>query len=253
MNGTARLLRITSSDLSGNSFGTDTDLDFRTNDQDLHGIHRIIMKSAIVPNSHYNINRYNNILKIDGPDMLQPTLIEQGQYNMSQFLVAIKQVLDVAASPYTFQITQDPITRKLMFVKSGGAEFTLYGKASGNKMWRESGCKLDVTSVGLVAFSSAIPDLSGLRQVYIESLIAGQQVMTGDDNKYSALGNILMDVPFGAYKKIEFDEQTLNQVTFRGPKNISRIDLRFTDDQNRELSFNGLDFILIFEVHSVGA
>jgi hypothetical protein len=253
MNGTARMLRIASADLSNSSKGTDTDLDFRTNDADLHQIHRIILKTVIVPNTHYNINRYNNYISITAPDMLPVGPIEQGQYNLSQFTAALKAVLDVAASPYTFQVTQDPITRRLMFVKSGGAQFTLLGKSSGNKMWRECGCKTDVTSVGLVAFSSGIPDLSGLRHIYIESLIAGQQVMTGDVNKYSALADFPVDVPFGAYQKIEYDQHTLNQVTYRGAKQISKIDIRFTDDLNRELSFNGLDWVLIFEVHSVGA
>lgn len=252
MNGTSKLLRVTSNDLSNSSHGTDTDLDFRTNDGDLHQIHRVLLKTVIFPNTFYNINKYNNYIGVVGDDMEPVGPIEMGQYNLSQYIASLIEVLNVASAPHTFTVVQDPITRKLMFTKSGGDEFTLLGKKDGNRQWRESGCKETVTSEGLVAFTSAIPDLSGLRHVYIESLIAGAQILTGDVNKYSILADFPISVPFGAYQTIEYDEHTMNQVTYRGAKQLSKFDLRFTDDQNRELDLNGLDWFLVFECHGVG-
>lgn len=252
MNATSRLLRVTSRDLSYNSQGTDTDMIFRTNDGDLHQIHRVLLKTVVFPNSAYNINKYNNTLFIGGPDIDEVGPIEIGQYNLSQFMVALKEVLDAASTPWTWTIAQDPITRKLMFSKNGGEEFFIYGKKDLNKMWRESGAKETTQSVGLTAFTSGIPDLSGLRHVYVESLLAGAQILTGDINKYSIMADFAISVPFGAYQTIEYDQHTMNQISYRGSKQLSKFDVRFTDDQNRELLLNGLDWVLVFEIHSIG-
>jgi hypothetical protein len=253
MNATSRLLRVTSQDLSSASTGTDTDMEFRTNDRDLHQVHRIMLKTVCFPNAHYNINRYNNEFFLGGNDIAEVPPIEIGQYNLSQFMTALKEALDSASTPWTWTIVQDPITRRLIFTKSGGDEFFIYGKVDGNKMWRESGSKVTVQSVGLTAITSGIPDLSGLRHVYVESLSVGAQILTGNVNKYSILADFPISVPFGSYQTIEYDDHTNNQITYRGSKQLSSFDLRFTDDQNRELSLGGLDWVLVFVIHSVGA
>lgn len=253
MNATSRLLRVTSQDLSSASTGTDTNMEFRTNDRDLHQVHRVLLKTVVFPNTHFNINRYNNTFFLGGDDIDEIPPIPIGQYNLSQFLTALKDALDSASMPWTWTIVQDPISRKLIFTKSGGVEFTIYGKNEFNKMWRESGNKETVQSVGLTAITSGIPDLSGLRHVYVESLSVGAQILTGNVNKYSILADFPISVPFGSYQTIEYDDHTTNQITYRGSKQLSAFDLRFTDDQNRELSLGGLDWILVFVIHSMGA
>lgn len=253
MNATARLLRVSSADLSGGiSTGTDSNIIFKTNDRDLHQVHRVILKTVVFPNSVYNIRAPNNVPFIGGPDIAAMGPIEPGQYNLSQFMAALKGVLDAASTPWTWTVAQDPITRRLMFTKNGGEEFFIYGKSDLNSMWREMGSKTTTESSGLTAFTSGMPDLSGLRHVYIESLSSGAQILTGNVNKYSVLGDFPISVQFGSYQTVEYDNHTLNQVTYRGSKQLSTFDLRFTDDQNRELNLNGFDWVLIFEVHSLG-
>jgi len=253
MNGSVKLVRITSTDLSNSSYGTDTDIDWRSNDSDLHQIHKIHLKTIIFPNSSYNINEYTNTIKITSSDMITVLPIANGQYNLDSYLLALKEKLDLASFPNTFIITQDQITKKLIFKKSGGAQFKLNGKDSGNNQWRESGCKKDVDSIGLTAISSSMPDLSGLRHVYIESITSGKTLLTGNVAKYSVIADFSISVPFGSFQTLEFDEITLNQVTYRGFKQLSKMDIRLTDDFNRNLDLNGLDWIIILEAHSRGS
>ena len=250
MNGSVKLVRITSGDLSKFSTGTPTNIEWQSNDSDIHQIHKIHLKTVIFPNSNYNINKYNTVLNITAADMVAVGAIPIGQYNIVDYMAALEVVLDVAAAPNTFTVSQDLLTRKLIFTKSGGAEFTLPGLDT-NLQARESGSKVAKTSVGLTATASSMVDLSGLRHIYIESLIAGKQLLTGNVNKYSVIADIPISVGFGEYQTYDFNEETLNQVTYRGAKQLSKIDIRFTDDQNRELELNGLDWVLIFEAHGV--
>jgi len=87
--------------------------------------------------------------------------------------------------------------------------------------------------------------------IYVESITSGKQLLTGNVNKYHVIADLPIAVPFGAYQTYNFDESTLNQVTYRGAKQLAKIDIRFTDDRNRELDLNGIDWVLIFEAHGL--
>jgi len=250
MNITTKLVRITNSDLSRYSTGTSTNLSWQSNDSDLGQIHKLHLKTAIFPNTMYNINRYNQVLNITAPDMAPVNPIPVGQYSIVEYIAALKVVLDIAAAPNTFTIVQNPLTKKLVFTKSAGAEFLLPGIDT-NAQSRESGSKVETLSAGLTATASGMPDLSGLRHIYVESMTAGKQLLTGNVNKYHVIADLPIAVPFGAYQTYNFDESTLNQVTYRGAKQLAKIDIRFTDDRNRELDLNGIDWVLIFEAHGL--
>ena len=55
----SRLLRISSKDKSPES-PSKYQITYKTNDNDLHQIRRVVLKSAIIPNSQYNIHHNNN-------------------------------------------------------------------------------------------------------------------------------------------------------------------------------------------------
>lgn len=248
-----RLLRITNNETNQYSNGDGSVVRFQTNDYDLHDITKIHLKTSIIPNSQYNIYSRNNLLNITWDDMNGPVAaIPVGQYTITTFIDALKIVLDDAASPNTFTITTNPLTYKLIIVKNGGAEFTIEDKTV-NPMYLAIGQDKQKTSVGLTLTCDNMFNLSGLRHVYIESTQLGKQMCTGETSrKYNILGDIPIEnwSPFGSYQSNFFNEDTLNAIYLRGPKNISTFNINLCNEYGHLLELNGMAWTLIFEIHS---
>jgi hypothetical protein len=253
---TVRLLRITNNEpnhyTNSNLPGNGSTVRFQTNDYDLHGITKCYLKTAIIPNTQYNVYSKNNTLNILCADMIQVQPIPVGQYNITTFINALKVVLDVAAFPRIFTINIDPLTYKLTFIKSGGAEFTIFDKTY-NPMYLLIGQDINKTSVGLTLQSDNMYNISGLRHIYIESQILGKQLCTGaTSRKFNIIGDIPIEnwTPFGSYQTNSFSEETMNVTFFRGAKNISTLNISLCNEYGHPLELNGLPFTLIFELHS---
>jgi len=244
-----RLLRITNNEQSPFSSGTASSISFQSNDSDLHGINRIHLKTSIIPNTQYNINNKNNTLNLTSVDMKTIDPIPIGQYTITTFIAALKVVLDIAAAPNTFTITPDPLTFKIIIVKSGGAQFTIQDK-SVNPMFMAIGQNIVKTSVGNVLQCNNIYNLSGLRHVYIESFTLGKSLLTGSIKKYAVVADVPITVPFGSFQNDIYNENTLNVIFYRGYKNISNFNMRLVDEFGDLCEFNGAPFTLVFEIHS---
>ena len=247
---TVRLLRVTNNELSPYSEGSGSDVKFQSNDSDLHGINRIHLKTSIIPNTQYNINTKNNLLKIKWDDMNGPVEpLPVGQYTITTFIAALKTQLDIAGAPSTFEIIADPLTYKLTIVKTGGGEFTIDPK-NDNPMFLVIGQIVEKTSIGGILQCDNMYNLSGLRHVYIESFTLGKSLLTGSVKKYSIIADIPINVPFGVYQSDTFSEETLNVVYYRGFKNISNFAIRLVDEGGELLELNGAPFSLVFEIHA---
>ena len=116
----SRLLRISSKDRSSTS-ESQYNISYSTNDNDLHQIKRITLKSVVIPNTQYNINKYNNVLYM--PNSITNTNrfeIKQGQYKLTDFISALTTVINNEIAPETIMITQDYITQKLKLTLTSG-------------------------------------------------------------------------------------------------------------------------------------
>lgn len=228
---------------------------FVSSDTDLGQVHRVHLKSFVLPNTEYNLNSKTNKVIITSADMLTVGAIPQGQYNITQFLDALKIVLDVAAAPNTFTITQSTLTKKLIFTKSAGAEFTVGLESPVARLIGQHKLK---TSIGLTLETNSIPDLSGLRMAVISSYTLGRFMISEGDTaaesvKNTVLGALPMTASFGGILKYESDESTLNATYFNGYKNISNFDITLVDSDGEVIELNGAEWIISLEVHVVGA
>ena len=170
-------------------------------------------------------------------------------------MAALKVVLDVAANPNTFTITQSALTRKLTFVKSAGNQFTIGSESDSRRLLGQSAAK---TSAALSLVTDGIPDLSGLRMVAVRSYTLGKfKISEGDtaaeSRKTNILGGLPMTAEFGGILKVEEDESTLNAVYFSGYKNISNFDIELVDETGSCVELNGAEWIVMFEIHVLGA
>jgi len=228
---------------------------FVSSDSDLGQVHRIHLKSIVIPNTEYNVNSKTASINITAADMIAVGPIPLGQYNITQYLAALKVVLDTAAAPNTFTITQSALTKKITFTKSGGAEFTIGAESDSRRLIGQSSAK---TSTGLVLVCDNIPDLSGLRVVVFKSYTLGKfKISEGDTEdekkKSNVMGGMPMTVGFGEMLKVEESEETLNAVYFPGYKNISNFDMELVDESGNRLELNGVEWMINMEVHVKGA
>ena len=228
---------------------------FISQDTDLGQVHRVHLKSCIVPNTEYNVNNKTSGVGIIAADMLAVAPVPVGQYTLTNYLVALKVVLDVAAAPNTFTITQNPLTRKLTFTKSAGASFSITKESPFSRLVGQHNL---ITSVGLTLTTESIPDLSGMRIVLFESYTLGRAQISGGDTtaesqKINILGALPMTEKFGELLKYESDESTLNSTYFAGYKNISNFNVRLSDSDGELLELNETEWLISLECHTIGS
>ena len=104
----SRLLRISSKDRSDESTSR-YNIVYRTNNNDLHQVSRVVLKSAIIPNNAYNIDANNNVLNFVNTGSAGPYTIPIGQYTTATLITAIEALIT------DLTITQSTLTDRLTF------------------------------------------------------------------------------------------------------------------------------------------
>lgn len=226
-----------------------------TNDQDLHQISGVRIKSIMIPNSQYNINSNNDTLYLT--TSLSATTdytIAQGQYTIASLITALQTAINAAINPETMTITQDALTQKLTFTQSSGT-FSMYNHEDGSDMAKVLGILISSTAPAATFTAFGLPDLVGLKHIIIASnRITGGANLISTGSEFSILGDALVDVPFGSYIMRERDETTTDHYYFVGFRNCSNFDLALYSEGTEHLvELNGLPWSIILEVFSTGA
>jgi hypothetical protein len=244
----SRLLRISSKDRSQES-KSKYNIVFNTNDNDLHQIKRITLKSAVIPNTQYNINKYNNVLYLPNTRTEQ-TLFEitPGQYTTNEFITTLTTVVNAALGGSSLAIVQNSITNKLTLTLSGGT-MDIFNKSM-NSMATVLG--IDNNALEVAEYEcDGLPNLSGLNHIYLSSqtLSGNAQMISHDKQKQNIFSDITVKVCFGQTQYTDEDSNSLDYCVFHSHKNISSIDLRLMDEHNNDLDLNGSDWTLVFRVY----
>ena len=246
----SRLLQINSTDRALESV-SQYDLVYHTNDRDLHQISKIILKSAMIPNTMYNINEFNSVFTF--PTSLAGTSlfpIIQGQYTTTSLIATLKSEIDIVIQPDSVTITQDPLTEKLTFGLSSGT-FDLVTFEQGNLMANVLGIKESGTNLGFSTRASALPNLSGLKQVFVSSktLTNHTPMISSEKLKNSIWGSIPITVAYGETQVHEENSTGLDYCIYSNHKNISTLDLELLDENGNTLDLNGSDWNMILRVY----
>ena len=269
----SRLLRISSKDKSPES-PSKYQITYKTNDNDLHQIRRVVLKSAIIPNSQYNIHHNNNTFYFNQPvpqnnsdevtdgvvnehatieiisggvaedekdEEVGRYIIPVGQYTISMLISTLENMISGLA------ITQSPLTKKLTLTYSSPFSVLVNDK---NPMARVLGITEDIDQLSTYSCKS-LPDLSGLENIYIASqtLSNHSAMICNDKQKQSIFCSVGINVPFGQTMILEEDSISLDYTDFYAPRNISTIDITLLDENNNVLDLNGLDWVLTFRVY----
>lgn len=237
----SRLLRISSKDRSVES-PSKYNIIYRTNNNDLHQVSRVVLKSAIIPNNAYNINIHNNTLNFVNTGSVGPYVIPVGQYTTATLITAIEALIT------DLTIVQSALTGRLTFTMAANT-FDIDPNPVTNPMSTTLGFETVAATVATYTADHQ-PDLTGLDNVYIESqaLSSNTAMISADKLKQSVFCNVGMDVAYGSVKVLEKDLDSLDFSAYHTHKNISSIDIKLVDENSNELDLNGAEWTLIFRV-----
>lgn len=199
---------------------------------------RIVLKNASIPNVFYNINTYNNVLKIDATTYTFPI----GRYNVDDIITYFNsQVLNIVLSFNSF-------LNKFTFTSTINATFD----ASGSTMFYVLGLNEKVNYNVVIGVQSALymGDLSGPRNIHIECSFANMNTLDSTGKYKSYIANIPVDV--GYLSVIHYTNQTieLDQVVRSAiySQNLSLIDITLKNNRGEILDMQNQHYELSFKI-----
>ena len=204
-------------------------------DPDIQAVY-ISIQNAQFPYSFYNINVYNNLLKIsvDANPAVVLTLT-RGNYNANTLISEIQTQL-VAAGITTITITISAITGLLTFTKTSGS-FTLY--YNGSTCFKVLGFNptLDYTSTASVLVAPFPLNLLGTLKLRVASYALP---ISSLDSSVDGNLNILAAIPINAgnFGLIMFENANNIQTTL-DLRLLDNFDLEILDDDGNLVNFNG--------------
>ena len=216
-----------------------------TDDPNIKETH-IAIQNAQIPMSFYNVNVYNNILRITYNSLPYTITLTRGNYNSNTLITEITSQL--AGQLITdITITISSVTGIIKLVRSGGLNFTILSTGTINKtIGFEPG--INYTSVGGILNAPFPLNLLGLLKLKIASL----ELSTYNFDS-SVLGNlnIIATIPIeaGTFGLIQYDNFA-NIQSLINNKALDGFDLQIYGDDNNLVNFNGIDWniVLLFSI-----
>jgi hypothetical protein len=218
-------------------------------------IKQSVVQTVSLPNTVYNINDTNNVGFVNLIGLgTYVILVPKGQYNLAQFLLTLQGLLsaiDIGAT-----VVQNPLTLKLDFTFSYPAQFSTLANSPLSKVigtyinWTENPVAYPVAPV--TSFSAyALPNLTGIRNIYICSRILGQGVNSILENGVNLplVLNMPNSVPFGSVNYFQCNETLLNLKTYKQGQNTQYIDIQLRDIDGNIIDLNGEDWSLTMLVY----
>ena len=211
----------------------------------LQQISHIAVESVSVPNLQYNILSTNDSFKISiggGPTLT--CTIAFGQYDISQFMLAIQNALDILSGVPEWTISQDPINRRIQFLNSNQT-FTL--EHTDSTMFNEIGLTdtLDFIAVASgpnwIVNAIRVPDLGGVTGAFVHSnALANSAAINARVGSISVLTYLsFADVPFGAIGSRQVNDIELSKIRYSQPRNLSVIDIKIRTEDGTLLDVQG--------------
>lgn len=193
---------------------------------------------AEVPNSFYLVNQYNNILNINNISYVIPV----GNYNATSLLTTLATLL-----PVTITVTYSSSTLKYKFTST--LAFTINYLTS--TITRIMGLSRTANMVGVLSLGMyylTVPNtvnfLPTARLNFRSSMLGLENFHSNDGSndvflalQNNASQNGLITYNNYGHLKYHIDLEGLNE-----------IDIRVTDDSNRELDFNGISWFITLRV-----
>ncbi len=198
------------------------------------------IQSAIIPNSFYNINKYNNTLiySMDSNNIKQSFSLPLGNYN-------IKEVVNYFNSNFLgFTTTLDKQTNKLSFQNTSYLNFKFYSESTIYNVIGFSNGLIYHSEGGYLASRNCI-NLNSIQYINVKINISTNNITKYNFNDKNIICSIPVNVsPNGVLNYMNGNDFKIN--TFKN--NITEIIIGFTDQNGNTIDFNGVQWSMVLQM-----
>jgi hypothetical protein len=209
-------------------------------------VQSIVLKSASIPNTAYNITAKNNVMEVNINGIVRTITLTPGQYNVNQIIIILEQNFLEYGSVLT--ITQNSYTSRLNFTSDVNIQFI----PNTNSLSTALGWVYDSTiPPGLSVTFTYPPKLAGPLNFYILSKTLG----IGSNGRFAQglQDAYLTSVPNTAsWSSINLYEPHIIETSmnsYRSSINSQFIDIAIVDANLDPIDLNGADIELIFKLY----
>ena len=211
-------------------------------------IQRISVKGASIPHVFYNVNATNNVLKFSA-DLTNNTYTwPVGNYTITSFLASFNNSLGALLgvsfnlNPLTNKLELKTTTLNIILQSAGSTCFSLLGLRTTENF----------SSIGLspaVTPLTFMPDLSGIRNIYIETSFSNMNCL--DSKGYKSYGAFVpVDKSFGSIIHYINQEQDLNNIVRSKvySQNLNKIEIALRDVDGNLLDLQNMNWEVTFHI-----
>ena len=230
------------------SFLSQIDFPFKDvlNDDDDVLYSHVSIISAEIPVSFYLINYTSNVLKysVNNGAILTMTL-ERGNYNITTLISTIKTGFMTAG--YTFTITFNKVTGKLLFTSPLSTTFTIFNSTYGSTINEIIGFDSVSTysSTANVLLGEHPCSLIGIKVLKVSSTALRTNGLAS-----GGFGNLIGTIPVNSppYGLILYENKSNTNGGLLLNREISNIDIQITDENNQYINFNNTEYSLCLAI-----
>ena len=211
-------------------------------------IQQIAVKGASIPHVFYNVNSTNNVLKFQTDFVDNTYTWPVGNYTITSFIASfynsIGAILGVSLNlnPLINKLELKTTTLNVTLQSAGSTCFSLLGLRTTE----------DFSSVGLAPVVTPLtfmPDLSGIRNIYVETSFSNMNCL--DSKGYKSYGAFVpVDKPFGSIIHYINQEQDLNNIIRSKvySQNLNKIEIALRDVDGNLLDLQNMNWEVTFHI-----
>lgn len=223
--------------------GTPSDFTYSlSNNSVLHSVKAVWIQSVTVPHVFYNVDTFNNTLKVDFNAFLMDLTISPGFYSAAALMSELETQINAVIAPDTVTITLNNITGKINFLfSSPGAKFYSTDTQPDLSALAPYLGIITTTAGGLTSYDAdQIPSLQGEQMIYLHSkqINLGNTTIATDathNRQISTFCSIPVRVPFLSVIYYESFGADTDLITMEGDRDFANLSFKLRSVDGRLL------------------
>jgi len=227
--------------------GTTNPIQISLNNSSSSQIERIIVKNMSIPHVFYNVNDTNNILTISKLSNMYIITWPIGQYTITTYTSYFNNSLQAIAAGVI--MTFDSLVNKIKFTSTSDVILLYNASSAFPVIGLDKTIDFNILN-GIPIYASFMCDLSGLRNLYVETSFSQMHTLNSKNEYKSYIANIPLIVPFGSIIHYINQEQELDQVTRSKmySQNLNNIIVTLKDALGNILNLQNMHWEINFKI-----
>lgn len=201
------------------------------------------LQNAVIPYSFYSINTSNNTLIITSGDDSYTAVVEPGNYNINQMIIALKAQLGG-----NFDLVYNSITNKLTITNSVAEFVVQYDGSTLNHALGFSDSSITV-SVSRSATGTTCVNLNQIRAINIDIDMPTYNINVAQKLNQNILATIpVITQPYGMINYTNPNNFRINMFCCK----LEMIRVKLLDNLNNLINMNGVNYQMTLQIDIVG-